>query len=294
MKTVNPDVASLFGVKDKVVAITGAAGVIYSTVARALAANGAKVAVMDLLADKAEEVAAGIRRAGGRAAGIACDVLDAASIEAALQKVLAAFGAVDALINGAGGNRPGATVKPDGRFTDLPTDELDKVFALNYKGTVLPTQVFCKYFAEKGKGVVVNTSSMSAILPLTNVPGYSNAKAAVTNFTRWLAVQVRVDYPDADIRVNEIAPGFLDTTQNHRLLFQEDDETLTPRGESIIRHTPMGRFGDPTELVGVIMMLVSDAGSFINGATIPVDGGFAAYSGVGPLEEKWARFKKGG
>ena len=288
----NPDVASLFSVKDKVVAITGAAGVIYSTVARALAVNGAKVAVMDLLGDKAEEVAAGIRRASGQAIGVACDVLDAASIEAALKKVLAAFGTVDALINGAGGNRPGATVKPDGRFTDLATDELDKVFALNYKGTVLPTQVFCKHFAAKGKGVVINTSSMSAILPLTNVPGYSNAKAAVTNFTRWLAVQVRVDYPDADIRVNEIAPGFLDTTQNHRLLFQEDDKTLTPRGESIIRHTPMGRFGDPTELVGAIMLLLSDAGSFINGVTIPVDGGFAAYSGVGPLEEKWARFKK--
>lgn len=285
-------VKSLFSVEGKVVAVTGAAGVIYSTVSRALAANGAKVGVLDLLGDKAEEVAAGIREAGGQAVGITCDVLDADSIQAALKKTLDEFGTVDALINGAGGNRAGATVPPDGRFTDLSTDELDKVFALNYKGTVLPTQVFCRYFAEKGRGVIINTSSMCSFAPLTNVPGYSNAKAAVTNFTRWLAVQVKVDYPDADIRVNEIAPGFLDTTQNHRLLFQEDDKTLTLRGESIIKNTPMGRFGDPEELVGTIVMLLSDAGSFIHGATIPVDGGFAAYSGVGPLDEKWDYFKR--
>lgn len=286
------DVASLFSVRGKVVAITGAAGVIYSTVARALARNGARVALLDLLGDKAEEVAAGIREAGGEALGLACDVLDAGSIQAALEQILEKFGTVDALINGAGGNRRGATVPPDGRFTDLDPEELDKVFALNYKGTLLPTQIFCRYFAEKGEGVIINTSSMCSFAPLTNVPGYSNAKAAVTNFTRWLAVQVKVDYPDAHIRVNEIAPGFLDTTQNHRLLFQEDDVTLTPRGESIIRHTPMGRFGDPEELVGTVILLLSEAGSFIHGATIPVDGGFAAYSGVGPLDEKWAKFKK--
>jgi len=242
--------------------------------------------------DKAEEVAAGIRDAGGEAVGIACDVLDAASIEAALKAILNEFGTVDCLINGAGGNRAGATVKPDGRFTDLDTSELDKVFALNYKGTVLPTQLFCKFFAEKGEGCIINTSSMCSFAPLTNVPGYSNAKAAVTNFTRWLAVQVKVDYPDARIRVNEIAPGFLDTTQNHHLLFQQDDQTLTARGESIIAHTPMGRFGDAEELVGTIILLLSDAGSFLNGATIPIDGGFAAYSGVGPLDEKWQRFKQ--
>jgi len=127
---------------------------------------------------------------------------------------------------------------------------------------------------------------MSAILPLTNVIGYSNAKAAVTNLTRWLAVQVKVDFPNADIRVNEIAPGFLDTTQNHRLLFEEDDKTLTPRGRSIIANTPFGRFGDPQELLGPVVLLISDAGSFLHGVTIPVDGGFAIYSGVGPLDEK--------
>jgi len=215
-----------------------------------------------------------------------CNVLDPASIQAALDAILKAFGRVDVLINGAGGNRPGATVPRDGVFTDLSLEEIEKVFALNYKGTLLPTQVFCKQFAKQGRGSIVNTSSMSAILPLTNVIGYSNAKAAVTNLTRWLAVQVKVDFAKADIRVNEIAPGFLDTTQNHRLLFEEDDRTLTPRGRSIIANTPFGRFGDPQELLGPIVLLISDAGSFLHGVTIPVDGGFAIYSGVGPLDEK--------
>ena len=282
----------LLDITGKVVAITGAAGVIYSTIAKGLAARGAKVALLDLLADKAEEVAEEIRGAGGEAIAIPCNVLDAGSIQAALDTILQDFDQVDVLINGAGGNRAGATVPRDGKFTDLDLGELDKVFALNYKGTFLPTQIFCKHFAERGEGAIVNTSSMSAIAPLTNVPGYSNAKAAVTNFTQWLAVQVKVDYPEASIRVNEIAPGFLDTTQNHRLLFEADDRTLTPRGEAIIRHTPLGRFGDPKELLGPILLLISEAGSFLHGCTIAVDGGFAVYSGVGPLDEKRKRGKR--
>ena len=277
---------SLFSVRDKVVAVTGAAGVIYSSIAKGLAARGARVALLDLLADKAGEVAKQIKTDGGEAIALPCNVLDPASIQAALDGILKAFGRVDVLINGAGGNRPGATVPRDGVFTDLSLEEIEKVFALNYKGTLLPTQVFCKQFAKQGRGSIVNTSSMSAILPLTNVIGYSNAKAAVTNLTRWLAVQVKVDFPKADIRVNEIAPGFLDTTQNHRLLFEQDNRTLTPRGRSIIANTPFGRFGDPQELLGPIVLLISDAGSFLHGVTIPVDGGFAIYSGVGPLDEK--------
>jgi NAD(P)-dependent dehydrogenase (short-subunit alcohol dehydrogenase family) len=213
-------------------------------------------------------------------------VLEVESVRAALEGILKAYSRVDVLINGAGGNRPGATVARDGVFTDLSVEEIEKVFALNYKGTLLPSQVFCRQFAKQGHGNIVNTSSMSAMLPLTNVVGYSNAKAAVTNLTRWLAVQVKVDFPKADIHVNEIAPGFLDTTQNHRLLFEEDDKTLTPRGRSIIANTPFGRFGDPAELLGPIILLISDAGSFLHGVTIPVDGGFSIYSGVGPLEEK--------
>ena len=276
----------LFNVAGTVVAITGAAGVIYGAIAKGLAARGAKVALLDLLADKAQEVADEIEAAGGDAIGVACNVLDTDSISAALGTIIETYGRVDVLINGAGGNRAGAVVPRDGVFTDLSLDEVDKVFALNYKGTFLPTQIFCKHFAEQGKGVVVNTSSMCSIAPLTNVPGYSNAKAAVTNFTQWLAVQVKVDYPEADIRVNEIAPGFLDTTQNHRLLYEEDDTTLTPRGRSIISNTPLGRFGDPEELLGPIILLISEAGRFLQGITVPIDGGFAVYSGVGPLDEK--------
>jgi len=276
----------LFNVAGTVVAITGAAGVIYGAIAKGLAARGAKVALLDLLADKAQEVANEIEAAGGDAIGVACNVLDTDSISAALGTIIETYGRVDVLINGAGGNRAGAVVPRDGVFTDLSLDEVDKVFALNYKGTFLPTQIFCKHFAKQGKGVVVNTSSMCSIAPLTNVPGYSNAKAAVTNFTQWLAVQVKVDYPEADIRVNEIAPGFLDTTQNHRLLYEEDDTTLTPRGRSIISNTPLGRFGDPEELLGPIILLISEAGRFLQGITVPIDGGFAVYSGVGPLDEK--------
>ena len=279
-------IADLFNISGKVVALTGAGGILYGSIARILADNGAKVALLDILGDKVEASAKEINDAGGEAVGVQCSVLDPQSIQAALDKIIDTFDTCDALINGAGGNRKGACVPPDGKFTDLDLDELDKVFELNYKGTFLPTQVFCTYFAEKGAGMIINTSSMSALAPLTNVPGYSNAKAAVSNFTQWLAVQVKVDFPDANIRVNEIAPGFLDTTQNHHLLFESDDKTLTKRGRSIIAHTPMGRFGDPGELLGPIMLLMSDAGSFLHGCTICVDGGFDAYSGVGPLDEK--------
>ena len=276
----------LFDVSGKVIAATGGGGVLVGTLARGLAARGARIAVLDIDEAAAQATVDAIGEAGGDAIAVHCDVLSRASVEAARDVVVGRFGQVDALINGAGGNRKGACVPPDGRFTDLALDELDKVFALNYKGTFLPSQVFCRHFAERGEGVILNTSSMSALAPLTNVPGYSNAKAAVTNFTQWLAVQVRVDFPGATIRVNEIAPGFLDTTQNHHLLFEEDDKTLTKRGRSIIAHTPMGRFGDPDELVGPIVLLLSEAGSFVNGATLCIDGGFNAYSGVGPLDEK--------
>jgi len=276
----------LFGIQDKVVVLTGAGGIIYGTVAKALAANGAKVALLDILGDKVQQLAKEINAGEGKATAVECDVLNVASIEAAIESILKEFGNCDTLINGAGGNRKGATVQPDSDLTQLSFDELEKVFALNYKGTALPSQIFCKYFAQKGKGIIINTSSMCAIAPMTNVPGYSNAKAAVTNFTRWLAVQVKVDFPNADIRVNEVVPGFLDTTQNHYLLYEPDDMTLTRRGRSIINHTPLGRFGSPQELIGPILLLLSDAGSFLHGVSLCVDGGFSIYSGVGPLDEK--------
>jgi len=282
----NTKVDSLFSISGKVVAITGAAGILYGSMAKALAANGAKIALLDLLGDKCEALAQEIRASGGDAEAVQCNVLEPESMKAALSKIIEKYGRCDALINGAGGNRKGATVPPDGDFTSLSLEELNKVFQLNYMGTVLPSQIFCTYFAKVGKGSIINTSSMSALAPLTNVPGYSNAKAAVTNFTQWLAVQVRVDFPNASIRVNEIAPGFFDTTQNHFLMFEQDDKTLTKRGKSIIGHTPMGRFGNPDELIGPTILLLSDAGSFVNGMTFCIDGGFNAYSGVGPLDEK--------
>ena len=285
----NLKIDKLFTVSGKVVAITGAGGILYGAIARALAANGARVALLDIMVEKVNDLATDIQRSGGQAIGVACNVLSEDSIQKALDTILAQFGACDALINGAGGTRKGATVPADGDFTKLPVEELEKVFELNYKGTVLPSQVFCRHFVRQERGAIINTSSMSALAPLTNAPGYSNAKAAVTNFTRWLAVQVRVDFPQADIRVNEIAPGFFDTTQNHFLLFEADDKTLTKRGRSIIAHTPMGRFGKPEELVGPILLLLSDAGSFVNGMTFCVDGGFDVYSGVGPLDEKHGR-----
>ncbi len=279
--------ADLFSIDGKVIAVTGAAGVLYSAISKALAENGAKVALLDILGDKVAAVAEQIRSAGGEALGIECSVLDAGSIQTALERILAEFGTCDVLINGAGGNQKAATVRPDGVFTDLPVDALARVFSLNYTGTFLPTQIFCRHFAERGTGCIINTSSMAALAPLTNVPGYSNAKAAVTNFTRWLAVQVKVDFPDADIRVNEIAPGFLVTTQNRGLLYEDEEcTTLTKRGHSIIANTPMDRFGNPDELMGAIILLMSDAGSFIHGVTLPIDGGFNVYSGVGPLDEK--------
>ena len=284
MSTKVPD---LFSIDGKVVAVTGAAGVLYSSISKALAEGGAKVALLDILGDKVNGIAGEIKAAGGEAIGIECSVLDADQIQAALDKIVETWGGCDALINGAGGNQKAATVPPDGKFTDLDPDALARVFALNYTGTFLPTQIFCRHFAERGKGCIINTSSMAALAPLTNVPGYSNAKAAVTNLTKWLAVQVKVDFPDANIRVNEIAPGFLVTTQNKGLLYEDEACTkLTRRGHSIIANTPMDRFGEPHELVGAIILLMSGAGSFIHGVTLPIDGGFNIYSGVGPLDEK--------
>jgi NAD(P)-dependent dehydrogenase (short-subunit alcohol dehydrogenase family) len=158
------------------------------------------------------------------------------------------------------------------------------VLDLNSLGTVIPSQTFLRQFAEQRRGNIINVTSMAAVRPLTNTPAYGLGKAAVQNFTEWLAVQVRIDFPDADIRVNAIAPGFLNTAQNHRLLYEEDDRTLTARGKSILDHTPLGRFGEPEELLGPILLLLSDAGRFMHGTTIVVDGGFSVYSGVGPLK----------
>ncbi len=205
-----------------------------------------------------------------------CNVLDKGSLQAA---VLDAFGGVDILINGAGGNKKEATTAPDLAFFDLPADAVNWVFNLNFIGTLLPCQVFGKMMADKGSGVILNVSSMNAFRPLTRIPAYSAAKAAVSNFTQWLAVHINQEY-SPHIRVNALAPGFYLTEQNRFLLTDAATGDLTPRGQLIIQHTPMGRFGDPEDLISTTLWLLSDGASFITGIVVPVDGGFSAFSGV--------------
>ena len=269
----------LFDIKDKVIAITGAGGVLCGTMARALAGAGAKIAVLDIIEAAAEKVAGEIKSGGGQAIAVKCDVLDKKSLESAREKVNSELGKIDVLVNGAGGNKKEATTSPDLSFFDLPSEAVRFVFDLNFIGTLLPSQVFGKEMAENGAGIILNVSSMCAFSPLTKVPAYSAAKAAVSNFTQWLAVHVCQNY-SKDIRVNAIAPGFFLTEQNRFLLTDEKTGELTARGRTIIDHTPAGRFGQPDELIGTVMWLLSDAAKFVTGIVVPIDGGFSAFSGV--------------
>jgi len=271
--------SDLFDLKDKTIVITGGGGVLCGTMATALAEGGAKVAVLDLIEAAAAKVAEKINSDGGRAIAVKCNVLDKASLETAHKKINAEFGKIDILINGAGGNKKEATTSPDLSFFDLPSEALQFVFNLNFIGTLLPSQVFGKEMAESGGGIILNISSMCAFSPLTKIPGYSAAKAAVSNFTQWLAVHVCQNY-SKDVRVNAIAPGFFLTEQNRFLLTDEKTGELTARGKTIIDHTPMGRFGRPEELIGTVIWLLSDAAKFVTGIVVPVDGGFSAFSGV--------------
>ena len=271
--------AALFTLTGKVAAVTGGGGVLCGAMSRALGRLGVKVAVLDILEDAAQEVVDDIVDEGGEAIVVRCDVLDRASLEAARDAVLAHFGQVDILINGAGGNKKQATTSQDVSFFDLPPDAVRWVFDLNFLGTLLPSQVFGKVMADRGEGCILNISSMNAFRPLTRIPAYSAAKAAVSNFTQWLAVHMTQEY-SPDIRVNALAPGFFLTEQNRFLLTDEASGTLTPRGRTIIDHTPMGRFGAPEELVGTMIWLLSSASAFITGVVVPIDGGFSACSGV--------------
>ncbi len=276
MTLIDPDITHLTG---KTVVITGGAGVLCACIAENLADLGARVAVLDLRADAAEEAAARIRAAGGQAAGFACDVLDKASLERAAQQVTDTFGQVDILINGAGGNKAQATTGPQQSFFDLPAEALQWVFSLNLLGSILPSQVFGRRMAEQKQGVILNISSMNAFRPLTRIPAYSAAKAGVSNFTQWLAVHMAQEYAPA-IRVNAIAPGFFLTDQNRFLLTEPETGGLTARGQKIIEHTPMGRFGSPEDLIGTVVWLITPASAFVTGIVVPVDGGFSAFSGV--------------
>jgi NAD(P)-dependent dehydrogenase (short-subunit alcohol dehydrogenase family) len=271
---------NLFDVSGKCVAITGGAGVLCGEMARGLAARGAKVAVLDLNPQAAGAVCKQIAAAGGTAVAIEVDVLKKASIEDAFRRVTGAMGPIDALVNGAGGNRKQATcVPPETTFFGLDADAIRWVFELNCMGTILPSQVFGAAMAQAGRGVIINISSMNAFRPLTRIAAYSAAKAAVSNFTQWLAVYMAQNH-SVDIRVNAIAPGFFLTDQNRFLLTDEKTGELTPRGKQIIAGTPMARFGQPADLVGTLVWLLSDASRFLTGVVVPVDGGFNAYSGV--------------
>ena len=269
----------LFDIKGRVIVITGGGGVLCGTMAKALGEAGAKIAVLDLIETAAEKVADEIKSNGGRAVAVKCNVLDKDGLVAAKEKITSELGKLDILINGAGGNKKEATTSPDLSFFDLPSEAVRFVFDLNFLGTLLPTQVFGKEMAENGAGIILNVSSMNAFRPLTKIPVYSAAKAAVSNFTQWLAVHVCQNY-SKDIRVNAIAPGFFVTEQNRFLLTDEKTGELTDRGKTIIDHTPMGRFGEPEELIGTVMWLLSDAAKFVSGIVVSVDGGFSAFCGV--------------
>ncbi len=271
--------AQLSDISGRVAAVTGGGGVLCGTMSRALGELGVKVAVLDLRREAAQVVVDEIEGAGGEAVAVECDVLDKSSLQKAAQTTLEAFGRVDFLINGAGGNRVEATTGPDLCFFDLPADAVQWVFNLNFLGAFLGSQVFGQRMIEQGAGVILNISSMNAFRPLTKIPAYSAAKAAVSNFTQWLAVHVAQEY-GPDLRVNAIAPGFFLTEQNRFLLTDEGTGDLTPRGQTILDHTPLGRFGAPEDLVGTMLWLLSPASAFVTGVVVPVDGGFSAYSGV--------------
>ena len=267
-----------FGLEGKVCVVTGATGVLGGVMARGIAAAGARVAVLGRRADVAEGLAAEIREAGGEALATPADVLDPSALERVRDGLLREWGSVDLLVNAAGGNQPGATLRPDQSVLDLDETAMRQVMDLNFFGTLLPTQVFLAPMVERGRGAIVNVSSMAADRAITRVAGYSAAKAAVENLTRWLAVTLAKRHGPG-IRVNAIAPGFFVGEQNRSLLF-EPDGTLTPRGRTIIDNTPMGRFGEAEELLGALLWLLSDASRFVTGVVVPVDGGFSAFSGV--------------
>ena len=273
LMTVAPE--NLFDVQGKCIAITGGAGVLCSAMARALAARGAKVAVLDFNAEAAEALCGEI---GPAAIPVTVNVLEKDQVRRALAESVQKLGRVDVLINGAGGNKKEATAAPPTTFFDLPADAIQWVFQLNCLGTILPCQVFGEYMAGRGEGTIVNISSMCAFRPLTRVVGYSAAKAAVSNFTQWLAVYMAQRH-SPKIRVNALAPGFFLTEQN-RFLLTEEDGSLTARGRQIIDNTPAGRFGEPEELIGTLLWLLGAGAKFVTGVVVPIDGGFNAYAGV--------------
>ncbi len=271
--------AAWYDLENRTVALTGGAGVLGGEIAVALVACGANVAILDQEPAGVDRFRDHLDRGAGRAIVVQCDVLKRESLAAAERRILEELGPVDTLVNAAGGNSPSATTVPGRAFFDLPEEALRFVLDLNVLGTVLPCQTFGRGMAERKRGVILNVCSMNVFRPLTRIPAYSAAKAAVANFTQWLAVHMAQEY-SPQIRVNAITPGFFLTEQNRFLLTEETGGELTPRGATIIQHTPMGRFGEPEDLLGTVLWLLSPASSFVTGVVVPVDGGFSAFSGV--------------
>jgi len=261
-----------------VVVITGGGGVLCACIAEGLAREGARIVLLDIAEEKARRTLQRVQMAGSEGIALKTDVLSKKDLEQAAQITIDRFGRVDFLINGAGGNHPKATTSAELTFFDLPEDGVRFVFDLNFFGTFLASQVFGKLMVERQRGVILNIASMASFRPLTRTPAYSAAKAAVANFTQWLAVYIAQEY-SPNIRVVAIAPGFFLTEQNRFLLLDEQGE-LTERGRRIIDHTPMKRFGTPEDLLGAVKWLLSDEAAFVTGIVIPVDGGFSAFAGV--------------
>ncbi len=270
--------SSLYSLEEQVVVVTGGTGVLGGMMAHGLARAGAKVGVLGRRREQAEQVAQAIEAEGGAALALVADVLEREQLEAARETVLQRWGRLNALVNAAGGNIPSATQSPGQSFFDLPVEGMGQVIALNLHGTLLPSQVFGEAMARAGKGCIVNISSMAAQRALTRVAGYGLAKAAVENATRWLAVELARSF-GTGMRVNALAPGFFIGEQNRSLLLNEDG-SLTPRGQTIIDHTPAGRFGQADEVLSALIWLCGPGASFVNGVVVPVDGGFSAFSGV--------------
>ncbi len=273
------DIQTLFSLQGVTAVITGGSGALGSTMARGLASAGARVAIISLRAETGTRVVEAIRADGGQAISIASSVNDDAALEHAVEQVTSTFGPIDILVNAAGGNNPLATTNDTRSFFDLGTDATNSVFSLNAMGTIQSCRAFGRSMAERKQGNIINITSMSALRPLTRIPAYSAAKAAVTNFTQWLAVYMAQEY-SPNIRVNSIAPGFFLTEQNRFLLTDAQSGELTERGHTIINHTPMARLGTPDDLVGTLLWLASPASAFVTGIVVPVDGGFSSFGGV--------------
>jgi len=273
------DIRKAFDFSNQVAVITGGGGILCSVIAEHFARCGGKAAIVDISMDAAQTAADRINSAGGIAHAFYANVLDKESLRTMTEQVTTVFGRIDILINGAGGNKKEATTSPELPFAQLSADAVRWVFDLNFMGTFLACQVVCPLMFKQDSGRILNFSSMASLRPLTRTPAYSAAKAAITNFTQWLAVHTCQEYSNK-IRVNALVPGFFLTEQNRYLLTDRETGKMTPRGQKVIDHTPAGRYGDPEDLAGPALFLLSDAAQFVHGTTLVVDGGMSAYGGV--------------